>query len=360
MVKLQNELTERLGIELPVIQAPMAGGTTTPELVAAVCEAGAFGFLGAAYLTSGAILEAAARVRELTGRPFGINLFTPQPDAQLPADVAPALAALAPLHEQLGLASPALPNDVSDPFHEQMPAVAQSAVSAFSTTFGIPPAAAIATAKQAGMVVLGTATTVEEALRLEAAGADAVVAQGAEAGGHRGTFVADFESSMIGTMALVPQVVDAVRIPVIASGGIMDGRGVAAALALGASAAQLGTAFLVADESGSPACHKQAVLDAAAHETRVTRAFSGRPARGVVNRAMLAVDDPAHPDRILPYPVQNALTRPMRTAAGKRGEAEYLSLWAGQAGRLGRREPAAAIVARIAHELQQTLARISH
>jgi len=354
-MRAKNELTERLGIDLPLIQAPMAGGTTTPELVAAVCQAGAFGFLGAAYLTPQMILDAADRVRELTDRPFGINLFTPQPDPEWPASAAPALEALAPFHAELGLPPPALPNDVSDPFHDQMPAVARSAVAAFSTTFGIPPAEAIAAAREAGMVVMGTATTVEEALRLEAAGADAVVAQGAEAGGHRGTFVADFESSMIGTMALVPQVVDAVRIPVIASGGIMDGRGVAAALALGASAAQLGTAFVLADESGSPDCHKRAVLDAAAQDTRVTRAFSGRPARGVVNRVMNAVDEPGREERILPYPVQNALTRPMRTAAGKRGEAQYLSLWAGQAGRLGRREPAAAIVARIARELERTL-----
>ncbi len=350
-----NALMERLGMRVPVIQAPMAGGTTTPELVAAVAQAGGLGFVGSAYQAPEAIVRTARSIRALTDRPFGINLFSPQPEPSLPADPSPALGALVPYHAELGLPPPALPNDVRDPYAAQVPAVLASGAAAFSFTFGIPPAADLAAAKDAGMLVLGTATTVDEAVALEAAGVDAVVAQGAEAGAHRGTFGGDFAAAMIGTMALVPQVVDAVTVPVVASGGIMDGRGIVAALALGASAVQMGTAFLVCDESGTPACHKDAVLAAKPHETRITRAFSGRPARGIVNRVMREVGDPAHPERIQPYPVQNALTRGMRAEAGRQGHSDYLSLWSGQGGPLGRREPAAATVARLAGEIREAL-----
>jgi nitronate monooxygenase len=192
------------------------------------------------------------------------------------------------------------------------------------------------------MFRMGTACTVEEARRIEAAGFDAVIAQGSEAGGHRGTFVGSFERGLVGTMALVPQVADAVRIPVVAAGGIMDGGGWVAAEALGAAGVQLGTVFLASDECGAIAGYKEAVLAATDDGTAVTRAFSGRSARGLVNRFLDAVDE--RPETILPYPVQNALTRPMRTAASRAGRVELLSLWAGQAARLARRGPAAEIV----------------
>jgi nitronate monooxygenase len=193
------------------------------------------------------------------------------------------------------------------------------------------------------MVVMGTATTVAEAVALERAGVDAVVAQGAEAGGHRGTFVGPAETSLIGTMALVPQVVDAVTVPVVASGGIMDGRGIAAALALGASAVQMGTAFLTCEEAGVPPAYKEALLAADETDTALTRAFSGRMARGVRNRFLteMADHDP------LPFPIQNALTRPMRAAAAAAGEADYLSLWAGQGVPMARQQSAADLMARL-------------
>lgn len=188
----------------------------------------------------------------------------------------------------------------------------------------------------------------DEAIALEVAGVDAIVAQGSEAGAHRGTFGPSFEAAMIGTMALIPQVVDAVSVPVIASGGIMDGRGIAAALALGAEAAQLGTAFLTCDEAGIPAAYKQAIINAREDQTRVTRAFSGRPARGIVNGLMADID--ADAEAILPFPLQNALTRPARSAAAVQDRADYLSLWAGQGVRLSRRLPAAELVREIAKE----------
>jgi nitronate monooxygenase len=262
-------------------------------------------------------------------------------------------------HEELGLPPPVAPTPGPEPFDEQLAAILQDPPPIFSFTFGLPQDA-ITAVRARGIFVMGTATTVDEAVQLEAAGVDAVVAQGAEAGAHRGTFGLDFNSAMVGTMALVPQIADAVKIPVIAAGGIMDGRGVAAALALGASAAQLGTAFLTCDECGTAEAHKRAILAAREHETRITRAFSGRPARGIVNRFMDEMERGDGTPAILPYPLQNALTRPLRAAAAKAGKAEYLSLWAGQGVRMARRQPAAQLVALLARETDAAIARLRH
>jgi nitronate monooxygenase len=247
----------------------------------------------------------------------------------------------------------------ADSFGEQLAAALEAGASVFSFTFGILPASAVAAVKARGMFLVGTATTVDEAVALEKAGVDAVVTQGAEAGGHRGSFAAEFEVAMVGTISLVPQVVDAVRVPVIASGGIMDGRGIAAALALGAQAVQMGTAFLVCDESGVPDAYKDAILKAREHETRLTRVFSGRPARGIVNRFMTEVERTAGPGAVLPFPFQNALTRPLRSAAARQGRAEFLSLWAGQGVRMARRRPAAQLVAQLAGETDAAVRRLA-
>ncbi len=248
----KNELMRRLKMIHPVIQAPLAGGGDTPELIAAVGEAGGLGFIGAAYLTPQQILEAARAARTLTARPFGISLFAPQPLPDPPKDPRAALECVAPFYAELGLPPPQPPAVAADSFGEQLAAALEGGASVFSFTFGILPASAIQTVKARGMFLIGTATTVDEAVTLEGVGVDAVVTQGAEAGGHRGSFAAEFETAMVGTISLVPQVVDAVRIPVIASGGIMDGRGIAAALTLGAQAVQMGTAFLTCDEAGIP------------------------------------------------------------------------------------------------------------
>jgi nitronate monooxygenase len=358
---VQNPLIRQLNITHPLIQAPMAGGATTPELVAAVGEAGALGFLAGAYLQPQQIAALAGEVRRRTAKPFGINLFAPLPAAAITSDAELARQRIAPFHAELGLPAPELPVPVTENFDELLAVALDSGATVFSFTFGILPDAAIAAIKNSGMMLFGTATTVDEAVLLEQAGVDAVVAQGSEAGAHRGTFSGDFAAAMIGTMALVPQIADSVTIPVIASGGIMDGRGVAAALALGAAAVQMGTAFLTCHEAGIAEVYKQAIVTAQAHETKVTRAFSGRPARGIVNRFMREVEDAdaAGGQAIMPYPLQNTLTRPLRAAAGKAGRAEFLSLWAGQGLGLARRQSAAELVARLVEESDAVLQRLA-
>jgi nitronate monooxygenase len=368
-------LCARLGIAHPIIQAPMAG-SDTPALAAAVSNAGGLGSLGVAYLAPDEIAGTIAEVRRLTDRPFNVNLFaggyaaatlaaalaSDPRSAGSPAaspDPPPILGILRRHHAALGLPAPELPAAAADPFPAQLEAVLAARVPVFSFTFGIPPAAALARLREQGTTILGTATTVEEARRLAAAGVDVVVAQGSEAGAHRGTFAAPFERSLVGTMALVPQVVDAISgVPVVASGGIMDGRGIVAARALGASGVQMGTAFLACDEAATPAGYKTLLLSSPEDATTVTRAFSGRPARGLINAFLQEVES-AGEEAILPFPYQNLATRPMRSAAARAGDTSRLSLWAGQGLRLARRLPAAELMRRLVEETEAVLRRFA-
>lgn len=341
----KNELLKLLGIEHPIIQGPMGGGPSTPELVAAVSNAGGLGSLGAAYLTPDQITETIRRIRALTSQPFNVNLFAGGWNANPVFDATPMLELLGEVHEKLGLPPPVAPSPAPDPFPAQFEAVLNARPPIFSFTFGIPDRDAMSRLKSRGIAILGTATTVEEAHQLEHAGVDAIVAQGSEAGAHRGTFLDSFESSMVPTLDLVRAAASAVKLPVIATGGLMDGRDIVAALNAGASAAQLGTAFLVCPESGASWIHKRAILAAKQDTTVVTRAFSGRPARGLKNAFIASLND--RQDMILPYPLQNSLTRPMRTAAAQQGLADYLSLWAGQGVARACAMPAGDLVARL-------------
>lgn len=354
---MRTRLTDLLNIEYPIIQAPMAGGATTVELVAACSQAGALGSLGAAYLSPEQISATAATIREQTRKPFAINLFATVPAQPVTGDTDRMLALLAGYSQALDIPAPRLPEPQPDPLAAQIAAVLQVRPAVFSFTFGLIPETVLAQCRELGILTIGTATTVREAMALADAGVDAVVAQGAEAGGHRATFLDAFEASLIGTMALTPQIVDAVSVPVIASGGIMDGRGLAAALMLGAAAAQLGTAFLTTDEAGIPDAYKDAIRATQAEQTKLTRAYSGRPARGIVNAFMS--DAEALAEHILPYPLQNALTRAMRTAGGKQHKLDVMSLWAGQGAGLAQREPAAALLQRLVREAQTALGQAS-
>ncbi|SDM13194.1 nitronate monooxygenase [Oryzisolibacter propanilivorax] len=350
-------LLQRLSLDLPIVQGPMTG-SDTPQLAAAVSEAGGLGMLGCGMRSPQAMREAAAAVRAATRRPFGMNLFvlqTPSPD---PATVRAAIDRLAPLYAELALAMPEPPAQWCEDFDAQLQALIAARPAVASFTFGLLSAAQVERVKhEAGSLVIGTATTVAEARAWAEAGADAVCASGMEGGGHRGSFLDLGSSSQIGTLALVPACVDALDVPVIAAGGIMDGRGIAAALALGAQAAQLGTAFLACPESAIGAAQRAAMARAEGSDTRITRAYSGRPARGIVNAMMEQLD--AHADTLPPYPVQNALTAPLRRAAAAQGRADYLSLWAGQGVGLARALPAAQLVALLEREWRAACGRVA-
>ena len=309
------------------------GGFAGPELVAAVSNARGFGILPCAYSTPEQIGAQIDAVRKATTRPFGVNVFVETlPYAADANQVLHAHERLRRYREELGIPHPAAPAHPPDRYEAQLDAILAARPAVFTFTFGIPHARVLERLRAAGIFAIGTATTVDEALALERAGVDALFAQGAEAGAHRGTFLAPVEESLIGTLALVPQVVDAIRLPVIAAGGIGDGRAVAAVLALGARAAAIGTSFLLANESTISAAHRAALQTDPARTTVLTRAFSGRTARGVPNRFIREANDP---DDIAPYPYQNAMTRDIRTAAAAQGRSG-VPLALGRASRVAR------------------------
>jgi nitronate monooxygenase len=345
----ENAFLNRIGVENPIILAPMSGGMCTPELIAAVSNAGGLGSAGVAYFTPQQIIDLVRQTRTLTQRPINLNLFAGgfgSPPKHNPTHM---LSILNEIHAELGLAAPAVPAHLRDPFPEQFEAVLEARPEVFSFTFGVPGAAEIARLRSKHIAILGTATTVEEGHILADAGVDAVVAQGAEAGGHRGTFAASFEASMVSTMKLTHELSGFV--PVIASGGIMDGRDIQRAFDSGASAVQLGTAFLPCPESGANKEYKRALLSAKSDETVITRAFSGRPARGLRNEFITRLENSE--DAILPYPLQNALTRPMRNAAAEQNNAAFLSLWAGQGVTRCRAMPAGELVRTLIREWRE-------
>ncbi len=348
-------LADRIGVEYPVFQAPMAGGPSTPELTAAVSNAGGLGAMGAGYVSADALRQAIRATRALTSRPFCVNVFAPEaPASPSPDEVARAQAALAPFRTEVGLSAAGTPA-AGQPFRDQLRVVLEERVPVFSFTFGALAPEDVAALARNGAVVMGTATSAREARALEATGVHAVVAQGAEAGGHRGTFLGPVEGGLAGTLALVPQIVDAVRVPVVAAGGIMDGRGIAAALALGAAAAALGTAFLACPESGASRPYKDAILARRdADETTLTRAFSGRWARGLRNRFTEALASAP----VLPYPLQNAMTADLRREAARAGKADLLSLWAGQGVPLARARPAGELLRELVRETEAAVARL--
>jgi nitronate monooxygenase len=345
-----------LGLRAPIVLAPMAGGTSTPELAAAVSEAGGLGTLGLAYQSPSQIRKTIQAAQQLTKRPFAVNLVSPFADQPLSGKVREITGFISRCHDRFGLPPATVPSQAGPNFQEQIAAVIDSGVRIFSFTFGLLPGEVMVALHAHGFYVIGTATTVQEALLLEESGADAIIAQGSEAGGHRGTFALPVQQSLIGSMALIPQIVDAVRVPVIASGGIMDGRGIAAALALGATGVQMGTAFLTCKESGAAQIYKERVLAAAESGTILTRAFSGRWARGLSNDFVRefegAFDEP------LSYPWQNAVTRELRRAAAKKQDAEFLSLWAGQGVRMARALSAGDLFRQLVQELDQAKQRL--
>ena len=359
MASLTTPLCKLLGIEHPIIQAPMAGGVTTPALVAAVSNSGALGSFGFAYTQPEAMQRDADEVRSRTRAPFGVNFFVAQNTGAIDnAAQSPAIEAIAPYFEELGLRRP---QPVRPPFapdqRAQLDAVEMIRPSVFTFHLGEIPPERISKLKSFGIKVGGSATSIAEAQRLTTLGVDFIVAQGAEAGGHRGTYLRDPYESMTGTLALVRMIVRAVRLPVVAAGGIMDGAGIAAALALGAQAAQLGTAFVTCKESGASPLHKTALLAAKDDDTVITEKFSGKPARALTNRYVREMHERNAPN--LAFPAQNALTGQLRAAASKSANPDFLAMWAGQAAPLARELPASELIAALRSETLEALDRLA-
>lgn len=331
-------LTGLLGIDRPILQAPMAGAAT-PALAAAVSNAGGLGALGVAMMPPEMLRQEVATLRTMTNGSFNLNYFVhDEPDLST-YDAAPMRAALARHYAELGLGDVPAPSVPSPAFNEEALALLlelRPRVASFH--FGLPAPDIVDRLKKAGMAVIGSATTAAEARALEKGGADAIIAQGHEAGGHRGTFLDHVDLGTVGTLALVPQVVDAVNVPVIAAGGIGDERGIAAAFMLGAAGVQLGTAYLLCPEAQVHPVHRKALSEASDHSTVVTKLFSGRPARAI--RTRLTEDLHPYEHQAAPFPAQRPLVAPLTSAGAKSERAEFMQLWSGQAARLSKAEPA--------------------
>jgi nitronate monooxygenase len=333
----ENRLTSRPGLQYPIIQGPL-GGLSSQRLTAAVSNYGGLGSFGAHGLKPEAIRSVIREIKALTPKPFAMNLWVSMEDEGALTSTEKAfhrsLAPLAKHIESVGGAKPTYLPYEAIRFEDQVQALLDEGISVFSFIYGIPSKQILDEFRRQGIALIGTATTVDEAIALEQAGVDAIAASGFEAGGHRGSFLHSSEDSLMGTMALVPQVVDAVRLPVVAAGGIGDARGIVAAFALGAEGVQMGTAFLACEESGANALHRTALLSGQAKQTALTRGFTGRLGRGIKNRLL---DELNQKDvEILPYPLQRALVRHLSIPAEKVGRSELLPLWAGQSANLSR------------------------
>lgn len=342
---------------LPIVQAPMAGGVSVPPLAAAVSEAGGLGFLAAGYKTADGMYQEIKQLRSLTSRPFGVNVFMPQPE------YAESGAVEVYAHQLAGEAT-WYDTELGDPdggrddgYDAKLAVLRDDPVPVVSFHFGVPSREVVDSLHRVGTFVLVTATTAEEAVAVQRSGADAVIAQGVEAGGHQGTHrdLPENDGAGLGLLALLAQVRESVSIPVVAAGGLMRGSQIAAVLAAGASAAQLGTAFLATDESGASDLHKDALTNPLFVRTELTRAFSGRPARGLVNR-FLREHGPYAPAA---YPEIHHMTVPLRKAAAKAGDAQGMALWAGQGHRLARRLQAGRLVEVLVAELDAARTALS-
>lgn len=354
---LKTPLSERLGIRYPIIQGPFGGGLSTVKLLATVANNGGLGSFGAYHLEPEAIHHLAQEIRQATAAPYAINLWVSDHD---PGSIElsntereKAHHRFAPLYQAWG----ASPPDVSKPprprFEAQVEALLEVRPPVFSFIFGIPSPEILAACRERNIFTIGTATTLAEGLALEAAGVDAVLATGFEAGGHRPSFLKTPEASLTGTLCLVPLLVDRLNIPVIAAGGIADGRGIAAALMLGAEAVQIGTAFLACEESGTIAAHRDALLQADDDRSVLSRAYTGRLARFLPNRLLelLSADPP------LPFPWQSWFVNPLKQTAARQNQPEAFSLYASQATPLLRHHRAADLIAALVEETEMCLSR---
>lgn len=354
------DILERLHLKLPVIQAPMAG-IVTPALVAAVGNAGCLGSLPLGYLTIEEARQVIRKTAAVSVTPFSVNVFVPEPPRVMTKiQIKKMLTHINVCRKTLGLADlHEIPAAQEANFNELIEMIIAEGIAVLSFTFGILPPEIVDKLHQNNVFIIGTATNVTEGIALQSAGCDAIVAQSYEAGGHRGGGFLQASGGLIGGMALVPALVDALSIPVIAAGGIMDGRGIISALALGASAAQLGTAFLTCNESGASALHKQMILHGSEENTCITNAFTGKPARGFKNKFVEMTESQFKEAEILAYPVQHQATKEFRARANQSSQSDYASLWSGQGVRLGRTLSVAVLIQRLEKEMGCTVGRLS-
>lgn len=345
-----TSITHLLDIALPIIQAPMAGGATTPELVAAVSNAGGLGSLGAGYMTPDEIRALIRKIRTLTDKPFAVNLFIPEEHHANDNQIEQARIAVQASCPELHFTIPTIKPPYAPPFEAQMNILLEEKIPAFSFTFGIPSKDWISAFKKINSKLIGTATSLNEAKQLSANGIDIIVAQGSEAGGHRGTFPGMTDNTLIQLSSLVSLLTEHINLPIIAAGGIMQAKDIANALALGASAVQMGTAFLCCTESGIHSQYKRRLLNLSQDETILTRAFSGKFARGIKNKFITRMQ--SHENDILDYPIQNALTSAMRKEAYKQNNTDFMSMWAGQSAYLCKEISAARLIEDLNNEIK--------
>lgn len=349
----QNEMTKILGVQYPIIQAGMAG-STTPHLVSTVSERGGLGTIGAGYFNAEKLESEIQEVQRLTDKPFGVNLFVPSINRYLPDQIEHMNAWLKPYRRAFNLEEPVVNVTEEKQFKQAIDLIIKYHVPVCCFTFGIPDEETIQKLKEANVTLVGTATSVDEAIENERSGMDIIVAQGSEAGGHRGSFLNHSdEEPMIGTMSLVPQVVDNVSIPVVAAGGIMDGRGLLASMMLGAQGVQMGTAFLISDESAASDLLKNAILGSKETDTVVTKVFSGKFARGIHNEFIHEMNQ--YDGEIPDYPIQNQLTNSIRKAAAQNGSRELTHMWSGQSPRLAERMHASIVMDKVISQVEKKL-----
>ncbi|QRN49001.1 NAD(P)H-dependent flavin oxidoreductase [Macrococcoides bohemicum] len=344
-----TRLTDQLSIVYPIVQAGMAG-STTPELVAAISNEGGLGTIGAGYMTLDNLRDEIKAIRNLTNKSFAVNLFVPEDIQYNDSDIQKMQKELKPYYDRYDLKTADVKAHSEQTFLDKIQLLMDMEVPVASFTFGIPSQSLINELKKKGIITIGTASSVEEARMIEQSGLDMVVAQGYEAGGHKGAFT---KTRSIGTMALIPQIVDSVSLPVIAAGGIMDARGILASLMLGASGMQMGTAFLTTHESKAPNVHKEAIIHAQPEDTTVTKVFSGKSARGIENNFINDLE--ASDVSILPYPLQNDLTTSIRQSAAKNGDTGLLHMWCSQAPTLAKKVNAQGLFREIVAHIDQLI-----
>jgi nitronate monooxygenase len=348
----KTRVTSTLGIEYPIIQGPL-GGLSTQRLTATVSNFGGLGSFGAHGLSPSAIGEVIAEIRELTAKPFAINLWVSMEDQGARAsgkeEFEQSLSHISKHIEALGGKLPQYKPYAPNRFEDQARVLLDAKVPVFSFIVGIPPKEILDECRAQGILTIGTATTPAEAIALEEAGVNVIAASGFEAGGHRGSFLLSAEQSLTGTFSLTPQAVDAVSVPVVAAGGIADARGILAAFALGAEGVQIGTAFLVSEESGASPHHRDALLSGKAQNTALTKGFTGRLARGIRNQLLDELNGPGV--EILPYPLQRFLVKNLSVLAEKAARTELLQLWAGQSASLSRETDAKVLLQTLVSEV---------